>query len=66
MINAVAEFFMSWGMPGMVVWTLVKIAVLVLPLTLLVALMVLLERRVIGMMQSRWGPLRVGPYGILQ
>ncbi len=41
------------------------IVVLVITLTS-VAYTVLLERKVIGRMQNRWGPSRVGPFGLLQ
>ena len=48
------------------VWSLVKIVVIVLPLMGAVAYLTLLERKVIGYMQIRIGPNRVGPYGLLQ
>src|SRR6201992_4125473 len=41
------------------------IVVLVITLTA-VAYTVLLERKVIGRIQNRWGPTRVGPFGLLQ
>jgi len=41
------------------------VIVLVITLTA-VAYTVLLERKVIGRMQNRWGPSRTGPFGLLQ
>ncbi len=48
------------------IWTLVKIVALVVPLILGVAYLTLAERKVIGYMQVRIGPNRVGPFGLLQ
>jgi len=45
---------------------LLKIAVLVNGILVAVTFTVLMERKVIAWAQSRLGPMRVGPYGILQ
>ena len=45
---------------------LLKIAVLINALLVAVTFLVLMERKVIAWAQSRLGPMRAGPYGILQ
>ncbi len=49
-----------------IVVPLLKIAVLLNAVLVSVTFMVLLERKVIAWAQSRLGPMRVGPYGVLQ
>ena len=48
------------------VWTIAKILAITVPLILAVAYLTLWERKVIGWIQVRIGPNRVGPKGLLQ
>ena len=65
-MDVLAPLQQLFGSAWIVVWTLLKIVAIAVPLILGVAYMTYAERKVIGYMQVRIGPNRVGPFGLLQ
>ncbi len=55
-----------WAPILTVLWTVAKILIIVLPIMGSVAYLTLAERKILGFMQVRPGPNRVGPWGLLQ
>ncbi|HLK52237.1 MAG TPA: complex I subunit 1 family protein, partial [Candidatus Angelobacter sp.] len=49
-----------------IIAAVIKIALVVFIMLTGVAYTTWLERKVIGRIQNRWGPTRVGPFGLLQ
>jgi len=67
MVDALQELLRGlFGSAFPLVWTLLKIVLIIAPLLLAVAYLTFWERKVIGWMQVRIGPNRVGPWGLIQ
>ena len=60
------ESVYTWIQSQYLIWTLVKIILITLPIITVVAFYTYFERKVIGAMQIRIGPNRVGPFGLIQ
>ena len=54
------------NMPILIIMTFVKITLVLVVLLTSIAYTVLMERKVLGFIQLRYGPNRVGPWGLLQ
>jgi NADH-quinone oxidoreductase subunit H len=67
MIDALQQLLQGvFGSVFPLVWILLKIVLIIVPILLCVAYLTFWERKVIGWMQVRIGPNRVGPWGLIQ
>ena len=55
-----------WPNLVVLVWTVIKVMLIVAPLLLCVAYTTYAERKIMGAIQVRIGPNRVGPWGLIQ
>ncbi|KQN98400.1 MULTISPECIES: NADH-quinone oxidoreductase subunit NuoH [Stenotrophomonas] len=65
-VDPLHQWFLTLGDIGIVLWTVLKILVIAMPIIVSVAFYVLWERKLIGWMHVRHGPMYVGLGGLLQ
>ena len=65
MIDAIHDFLLSFGLPGALAWIVLKILAIAVPVIVSVAFYVVWERKLIGWMHVRHGPMYIG-LGLLQ
>ncbi|SFK98140.1 NADH-quinone oxidoreductase subunit H [Lysobacter sp. cf310] len=65
LVDPTREWFLSFGNAGAVAWIVLKILLIAMPVIITVAFYVVWERKLIGWMHVRRGPMYVG-MGILQ
>ncbi|GAB2520572.1 NADH-quinone oxidoreductase subunit NuoH [Lysobacter humi (ex Lee et al. 2017)] len=64
-IDALRDWFLGFGAAGVVAWIVLKVLAIAMPVIIAVAFYVVWERKLIGWMHVRHGPMYVG-MGILQ
>jgi len=59
---------MEWFTPDVmaIIWAVAKALIILLGTVIFAALLIMVERRLLALWQDRYGPNRVGPFGVLQ